>query len=118
MPRRIPTFPPPPPASSNLRNTPDPLSIVAVPACKAANLLQLRRAKGQIVGIERMIQDDRICADIIVQVTAARASLQVVAKDLLAQRLKACHIASTNNGGAGAEEMYQDLADLVSRMAK
>lgn len=88
------------------------------PAAKAANLLQMRRAKGQVEAIERMIDQDRYCADVIIQITAARASLQAVAKDLLTRHLKACHKAAMNNGGAAADEMYQELVDLVSKMAK
>jgi DNA-binding FrmR family transcriptional regulator len=88
------------------------------PAAKAANLLQLRRARGQVDGVERMIDGDRYCADIILQITAARASLQAVAKDLLTRHLKACHAAAMKNGGAAADEMYQELVDLVAKMAK
>lgn len=88
------------------------------PAAKAANLLQIRRARGQVDGIHRMIEEDRYCADVIVQITAARASLQAVAKDLLTRHLKACHGAALNNGGAVADKMYQELVDLVSKMAK
>lgn len=88
------------------------------PAARAANILQLRRARGQIDGIERMIEDDRYCADIIIQITAARASLQVVANALLQAHLKAAHKAAMNNGGAAADEMYQELVSLVSKMAK
>ncbi len=88
------------------------------PAAMAADLMQMRRAKGQVDGIQRMIEDGRYCADIIVQITAARASLQAVAKDLLARHLKACHQAAMSNGGAAADEMYQELVDLVSKMAK
>lgn len=89
-----------------------------IPAARAANMLQLRRARGQVDGIERMIIDDRYCADIIVQITAARASLQVVANSLLAAHLKNCHNAALSNGGAVADKMYQELVDLVSKMAK
>ncbi len=88
------------------------------PAAKAANLIQLRRARGQVDGIERMIEGDRHCADIIVQITAARASLLAVAKDLLKVHLKATHAAAVNNGGAAADKMYQELVALVSNMAK
>jgi DNA-binding FrmR family transcriptional regulator len=88
------------------------------PAARAANILQLRRARGQIDGIERMIESDRYCADIIVQITAARASLLVVARSLLEAHLKACHKAAASNGGAIADEMYQELVDLVAKMAK
>ena len=88
------------------------------PTAKSANILQLRRARGQVDGITRMIEEDRYCADIILQITAARASLQAVAKDLLTRHLKACHDTARNNGGAAADEMYQELVDLVSKMAR
>lgn len=88
------------------------------PAARAANITQLRRAKGQVDGIERMIEEDRYCADIIVQITAARASLQVVANALLESHLKACHKLAASNGGAAADEMYQELVGLVSKMTK
>ncbi len=88
------------------------------PVAKAGNVLQMRRARGQVEGIMRMIGDDRYCADIIVQITAARASLQAVAKDLLNRHLRACHKAAMSNGGAAADHMYQELVDLVGKMAK
>lgn len=88
------------------------------PAVRAANILQLRRARGQANGVERMLEDDRYCADIITQITAARASLQVVAQSLLETHLKTCHHASMGRGGAVADKMYQDLAGIVAQMSK
>ncbi len=88
------------------------------PTVRAANILQLRRARGQVDGIERMIEQDRYCADIITQITAAKASLQVVANTLLATHLRACHLAAANNGGAVADKMYQELVGLVSKMTR
>jgi DNA-binding FrmR family transcriptional regulator len=88
------------------------------PAARAANILQLHRARGQVDGVERMIEEDRYCADIILQITAARASLQVVASALLEAHLKACHRAAMNSGGAAADQMYQELVGLVSKMSK
>ncbi len=87
-------------------------------AARTANIRQLNRARGQVDGIARMIEQDRYCADIIIQITAARASLQVVAKSLLEAHLKACHRAAMKNGGAAADVMYQELVDLVTKMAK
>lgn len=88
------------------------------PKHRDANLLQLKRAKGQVDGIQRMLEQDRYCADIIIQITAARASLQAVANSLLASHLKACHDSAMGNGGALADKMYQELVDLVSKMAR
>lgn len=94
------------------------LAVRVDPAAKAANLLQLRRTMGQVEGIKRMLEDDRYCADIIVQITAARASLQVVARALLHAHLLSCHEAAIKNGGAEADAMYQELIDLVVKMTK
>lgn len=103
---------------SHVGRSPEGNAVGVAPAARAANLVQLRRARGQVDGVERMIEQDRYCADIIMQITAARASLQAVANALLEAHLKACHRAAMNNGGAQADEMYQELVDLVSRMAK
>lgn len=105
-------------AAVDVTKSPDRLAAGVDPAARAANLLQLQRAKGQIDGIKRMIEDDRYCADIIIQITAARASLQVVAKALLNAHLRSSHKAAMNNGGAAADKMYQELVDLVSKMTK
>jgi DNA-binding FrmR family transcriptional regulator len=88
------------------------------PAAKTAHLVHMKRIKGQVEGIQRMIEEERYCADIIVQITAARASLQAVAKTLLAEHLKTCTLAAIRDGGRAADTMYQELVDLVSKMAR
>ena len=81
-------------------------------------LKNLNRVEGQVRGIAQMIEEDRYCADIITQITAARASLQAVAKSLLKAHLSACHQTALLNGGATADKMYQELIELVARMTK
>lgn len=88
------------------------------PAARAAHVKHLRRVKGQVEGIERMIASDRYCADVIIQITAARASLLSVAKALLAEHLKACHLRAIRDGETDVDDMYQELVDLVGKMAK
>jgi CsoR family transcriptional regulator, copper-sensing transcriptional repressor len=105
-------------ASRAISESVDRLAAGIDPAARAANILQLQRSMGQIDGIKRMIEQDRYCADIIIQITAARASLQVVAKSLLNAHLKACHQAAVNNGGSATDHMYQELVDLVSKMTR
>lgn len=65
-----------------------------------------------------MILADRSCVDVITQITAARAGLLVIAKALLSDHLLACHQEAVNNGTTKADEMYQELVDLVAKMAK
>lgn len=88
------------------------------PRIKAANLVRLRRAEGQVRGIIRMIEEDRYCADIITQVTAVRASLHAVAQGLLQNHLRHCAQAALRKGPDEAEAMTAELLALLARMAK
>lgn len=88
------------------------------PDAKAAILVRLRRAKGQAAGVENMIESDRDCADIITQIIATRASLLAVAKALLNERMKRAHDRARRNGDANLDDMYQQLVDLLTKMAR
>ena len=56
----------------------------------AAELPRVRRIRGQIDGIERMIEEGRYCVDILMQVKAARAALQALESAVLKSHLEAC----------------------------
>ena len=88
------------------------------PAARSATLARIRRAKGQVEGIERMIESERNCADIITQISAARASLLSVAKALLKDHMKRTHTLAARSDGQAMDEMYQELVDLLSRMVR
>lgn len=83
---------------------------------KEANLKHLRRIEGQVRGIAAMIMDDRYCADIITQVAAVRESLQAVSKNLLRNHLK--HCAAATVAGGESNGMYDELVDLVGKIAR
>jgi DNA-binding FrmR family transcriptional regulator len=86
------------------------------PAIKAANLKRLRRIEGQIRGLHKMIEEDRYCADIIVQVAAAQEALRGVARELMRNHLHHCaRQALTGKSGARADAMYDELLDLIYR---
>ena len=88
------------------------------PDLKASSLTRLRRAEGQVRGILRMVEDDRYCADVITQIAAVQESLRAVAKILLKNHLKHCASAALKRGESDAEEMYDELLDLTSKMAR
>lgn len=85
---------------------------------KAAILVRLRRAKGQVAGIERMIENDRRCSEIMTQIIASRASLLAVAKALLKDHMQRTHTLARRNGDLAMDDMYQDLVDLLTKMAR
>jgi DNA-binding FrmR family transcriptional regulator len=106
------------PSPGGERGLSDRLAAGIDPAAKAAILTRLRRAKGQTEGIERMIESDRECAEIVTQIIAARASLMAVAKALLKDHMKRSHLLAAQNGEVELDDMYQDLVDLLTKMAR
>src|ERR1700745_199344 len=60
------------------------------PELKASNLRRLSRIEGQIRGIQRMVEEDRYCADILMQVTSAQEALRAVARALMRNHLTHC----------------------------
>ena len=85
---------------------------------KSANLKHLRRIEGQVAGIARMVEGDRYCTDIVTQIAAVRESLQSVAKNLLRNHLKHCAAAAIKSGPSKADVMYDELVDLVGKIAR
>ena len=87
---------------------------VAVDAeIKAANLRRLRRIEGQIRGLQKMVEDDRYCADIVTQVASVQEALRGVARQLMRNHLKHCATSAIKRGPGEAEAMYDELLDLV-----
>src|SRR4249920_2909566 len=85
------------------------------PEIKLANLHRLRRIEGQIRGLQRMVEEDRYCPDIIVQVASAQEALRGVGRQLLRNHLKHCATVAIKKGPAEADATYDELLDLVYR---
>lgn len=85
------------------------------PAIKTANLNRLRRIEGQIRGLQKMVEEDRYCPDIIVQVASVQEALRGVARQLLRNHLKHCATQAIKQGPTQAEATYDELLDLVYR---
>jgi DNA-binding FrmR family transcriptional regulator len=80
---------------------------------KAANLRRLRRIEGQVRGLQKMVEDERYCGDIITQVASVQAALRGVARELMRNHLKHCATAAIKQGDVKAEAMYDELLELV-----
>jgi CsoR family transcriptional regulator, copper-sensing transcriptional repressor len=83
------------------------------PGIKAANLRRLRRIEGQVRGLQKMVEDDRYCADIITQVASVQEALRGVARQLMRNHLKHCAATAITQGEPEAQAMYDELLDLV-----
>lgn len=89
---------------------------VAVDAdAKDRNLTRLRRIEGQVRGLQRMIEDDRYCADIMTQVSSVHEALRAVGRELMRNHLKHCASAAIRSSDEEASAMYDELMDLMYR---
>ena len=66
---------------------------------KDKNLTRLRRIEGQVRGLQKMVEDDKYCIDILTQVSAVTSALQSVALGLLEDHLGHCVAQATAEGG-------------------
>jgi len=79
---------------------------------------RVRRIAGQVAGIERMIDEDRYCVDVLLQVAAARAALDGLGKQLLRNHVETC-VADAFASGRPKErkEKADELIEVFSKFA-
>jgi DNA-binding FrmR family transcriptional regulator len=84
------------------------------PEIKEANRKRLRRIEGQVRGLQKMVEEDRYCADIITQVASVQEALRGVARNLMRNHLHHCAARALRSGKREeAETMYDELLDLI-----
>jgi DNA-binding FrmR family transcriptional regulator len=84
------------------------------PDIKIANRKRLRRIEGQIRGLQKMVEQDRYCADIIVQIASVQEALRGVARNLMKNHLHHCAAKALTSGKKEeAAAMYDELLDLI-----
>ena len=81
-------------------------------------LRRLRRIEGQVRGLQRMIEDDKYCIDILTQVSAATKALQSVALGLLEEHLSHCVTEAVAEGGDSATEKVREASDAIARLVR
>jgi CsoR family transcriptional regulator, copper-sensing transcriptional repressor len=86
---------------------------------KASNLRRLSRIEGQIRGLQRMVEEDRYCADILTQVSSAQEALRAVARALMRNHLAHCATHAIRTGSTEERQaMYDELLDLIYKNAR
>jgi len=85
---------------------------------KAAVLARLKRIEGQVRGLQRMVEEDKYCIDILTQVSAATRALQSVALGLLDEHLSHCVTEAVAEGGDTAEAKIHEASDAIARLVR
>ena len=93
-------------------------AVAVDPEAKERNRKRLRRIEGQVRGLQRMVEEDRYCADVITQIASVHEALRAVGRELMRNHLRHCAVAAINAGPEDAEAMYDELIELMYRGAR
>jgi DNA-binding FrmR family transcriptional regulator len=85
---------------------------------KDAHLRRLRRVEGQVRGIQRMIDEDTYCIDILTQVSAVTKALEAVALSLLDEHLRHCVADAVKGGGDEADAKFTEASLAIARLVR
>jgi DNA-binding FrmR family transcriptional regulator len=85
---------------------------------KEQYLKRLRRIEGQVRGLEKMVEEDQYCIDILTQVSAATKALQAVALGLLDDHLGHCVAEAAAEGGPVADQKIREASEAIARLVK
>jgi DNA-binding FrmR family transcriptional regulator len=85
---------------------------------KADHLKRLRRIEGQARGLQRMVEEDVYCIDILTQVSATTKALQSFALSLLEEHIKHCVADAVNEGGEAMDEKVAEAMAAISRLLR
>lgn len=85
------------------------------PEIKESNRKRLKRIEGQIRGIQRMVEEDRYCPEILTQIAAVQKALSAVGRQLVRNHLRHCVTAAVHEGGEAAETAFEEIVELFRR---
>lgn len=80
---------------------------------KRKNLVRMARIAGQVRGVEKMIAEDRYCADVLTQIASVHEALRSVGKELMRHHLRHCATQAIRGAPADANAMYDELIELI-----
>lgn len=83
---------------------------------KEALIKRLKRIEGQVKGIQKMVEDDRYCVDILTQISAIRSAINKVGTIILENHMKGCVSESIKEGNS--EEMINELMKTIDKFVK
>ncbi|HEU4990652.1 MAG TPA: metal-sensitive transcriptional regulator [Gemmatimonadaceae bacterium] len=93
--------------------TTDRHAVAVDPEIKAKNLRRLKRIEGQVRGLQRMVDEERYCADVLTQLSSVQEALRAVGREVMRNHLRHCAATAIRESDETAEGMYDELIDLM-----
>ena len=89
------------------------------PEVKHAIATRLRRIEGQVRGLQKMVDDERYCPDVLTQLSSVQEALRGAGRELMHHHLKHCATEAIRSGTPEeADAMYEELVELMYRSAR
>jgi CsoR family transcriptional regulator, copper-sensing transcriptional repressor len=88
------------------------------PELKVRTQARLRRIEGQVRGLQRMVEEERACAEVLTQIASVHEALRAVGRELLRNHLKHCATTAFRASDAAADAMCDELVDLMYRRVR
>lgn len=85
---------------------------------KSRYLARLKRAEGQVRGVQRMVDEEQYCIDIVTQISALTSALENVALALINDHLAHCVADAAREGGQVAQDKLKEASDAIARLVK
>lgn len=85
---------------------------------KSDHLKRLRRIEGQIRGLQRMVDGDAYCIDVLTQVSAATRALQAFSLELLEEHMAGCVVKAAAEGGVEADAKVREASKAIARLVR
>jgi DNA-binding FrmR family transcriptional regulator len=85
---------------------------------KQAHVTRLRRVEGQVRGLQRLVENDTYCIDVLTQVSAAKRALDAFALSLLEEHLAHCVTDAIQQGGSEAEQKITEATAAIARLVR
>lgn len=85
---------------------------------KQAHLKRLRRIEGQVRGLQRMVEEEQYCIDVLTQVSAATRALQSLALALLDDHMAHCLVDAARQGGQEKDEKLKEASAAIARLVR
>ena len=91
-------------------------AVAVDPEVKTAAVTRLRRIEGQVRGLQRMVDEERYCPEILTQMASVQEALRAVARSLMRNHLK--HCVAMAHGRSDSERVYNELLELIFRQSR
>ena len=85
---------------------------------KQAHLKRLRRIEGQVRGLQRMVDQDTYCIEVLTQISAATKALEAVALSLLDEHLTHCVTTAARAGGPESDAKIKEASEAIARLVR